>query len=255
MQRHGDGTESLAISPIARVIMTYGLVFLAFGALMAWKASSSDLHWTLWPAASCTAIGVGYLANFQFVFGKRADGSLHPLGVALHLPYLLFLWTTWRLVHWIRVGPPFVELLPDVVIGRRLLPGEEPAGIEEIVDLTSEFAEPVAIRRAHAYISFPILDAAAPEPAALVGFVRSLDIAPRSRYVHCAEGHGRTGLVASALLLWRNLATSPDEALAAVQRVRPSVRLNTVQRRCLSDFHRLTTNLSDDTPRTNHHAR
>jgi protein-tyrosine phosphatase len=48
--------------------------------------------------------------------------------------------------------------------------------------------------------------------------------------IHCAQGHGRTGLVASAVLLVSGKAQTAADAIAMVQSVRPGVDLNREQR-------------------------
>src|SRR5438093_13740063 len=52
--------------------------------------------------------------------------------------------------------------------------------------------------------------------------------------IHCANGHGRAGLVAAAWLIGQGLAGSPKEALDLLQSVRPRVRLRRCQRESLA---------------------
>ena len=49
-------------------------------------------------------------------------------------------------------------------------------------------------------------------------------------YIHCAQGHGRTGFFACALLLRRGLAATAAEAEARVVAARPGVKLRQAQR-------------------------
>src|SRR4030095_7030576 len=95
--------------------------------------------------------------------------------------------------------PAHTEVNEQLVIGRRLLSSEMKGDFENYIDLTAEFVEPAAIRRRDGYRSFPILDGSAPSPEALEAALSGL----RSgrTFVHCAQGHGRTGLFAVALLL------------------------------------------------------
>ena len=48
-------------------------------------------------------------------------------------------------------------------------------------------------------------------------------------YIHCAEGHGRTGLFAAALLVKLGQFDSTDDALEFVKSKRPLVRLGKIQ--------------------------
>jgi len=78
-----------------------------------------------------------------------------------------------------------------------------------------------------------LLDGIAPSPESLVGIVRQLAALNRHLYIHCAQGHGRTGLVAAALLLIRGSAADPAAAVEMIQAVRPQVRLSRGQMTCL----------------------
>ncbi|WP_236696550.1 dual specificity protein phosphatase family protein [Rhodopirellula islandica] len=56
---------------------------------------------------------------------------------------------------------------------------------------------------------------------------------PKPVLIHCAQGHGRTGLVASAVLLVSGAAQTASDAIAMVQAVRPGIELNATQRSIL----------------------
>ena len=99
------------------------------------------------------------------------------------------------------------------------------------MDLTAEFAEPLAIRRLAGYRSFPILDGAAPVPDELLGFIGRLS--PGRTFIHCAQGHGRTGLFALALMLKIGTAQTCEEGLEKLRSVRPGINLSAVQSRCI----------------------
>ena len=75
----------------------------------------------------------------------------------------------------------------------------------------------------------PVLDGMAPDPEALKQVAQSLAAEERTIYVHCAEGHGRTAMIAAALLLARGDARDATEAVSKVQRVRPLARLSATQ--------------------------
>jgi protein-tyrosine phosphatase len=120
------------------------------------------------------------------------------------------------------------------VVGRRLLAHEVVGEFANYVDLTAEFSEPSAIRRNPGYMSVPILDGSAPDPAALDQAVSRLR--PGRTFIHCAQGHGRTGLFALAMLLRSGRAGSADEGLRKLQAARPGVRLSKVQLRCIERF-------------------
>ena len=186
-----------------------------------------------WPALSFAIVGSGYWHFGPGVFGKRADGTLPIWRIVILAPYLFYSWGMWHLLQLVKRENPFDQLLPDVLIGRRLLASEFPDNVERVLDLTAEFPVPAGIRNRVLYHSFKILDASVPPAEDVVECLDQLDREHGVLYIHCAEGHGRTGLLAAALLLRRGEAASTEEAVNKVKAVRPRVRLNAVQRQCL----------------------
>jgi protein-tyrosine phosphatase len=78
------------------------------------------------------------------------------------------------------------------------------------------------------------MDAGVPDGPRFRAAVETAAAFPGRVYVHCAQGHGRTGLFAAAVLLARGAAATPAEAVARVRAVRPGVRLKPAQRRWLA---------------------
>jgi protein-tyrosine phosphatase len=105
--------------------------------------------------------------------------------------------------------------------------------VDAVLDLTAELHAPSSIVRQKAYRCLPILDTRVPSKSELIAEVRRLQAHDGTTFVHCAQGHGRTGLVACALLIAEGQATTADEALARARQRRPRVRLSDVQRRLL----------------------
>lgn len=215
--------------------MKYGILFAIAAALFATAAVTRGGWWWLavWPAASFAWVAIGYLALGPAVFTKRPDGSLSRWRTLLLAPYLAYRWSVWRAVRLVKREPATHAMLPDVWIGRRLLSAELPGHIERIVDLTCEFPPTRAGRTNCRYRNLPLLDASAPQADELLQLLDHIEAERGPLLIHCAEGHGRTGLVAAALLLKRGIAENPKDAVARVQAVRPLVRLNSAQRRCL----------------------
>ncbi|NTX12008.1 tyrosine-protein phosphatase [Myxococcus sp. CA056] len=211
--------------------LKYSFVFGVFAALLMVLAFQlRGLGWgLLWPALSFALVAVAYAGAWPAVFGKCSDGRMHPWALVVLLPYLLMTWATWRLARRLSRESVHDEVAPGIVIGRRLLAGELPVGTRTVVDLTSEFIEPEGIRSVEHYVCHPILDATAPPVERLASCVESWAMLPTPLYIHCAQGHGRTGMVAAALLLARGLAPDAKQALAMVQKARPGVRLSAAQ--------------------------
>jgi hypothetical protein len=215
--------------------MKYPLVFATAAGLLAFLAVQLGGPWwlLLWPAASFGTVALAYAGAGARLFGKQPDGRMRPGAVLVLLPYLLLTWATWHLARKLSREPAYAEVVPGLFVGRRLLPGELPVGTGAVLDLTSEFIEPAGIRTACRYVSLPILDASTLPVDRVVPVLRDLAALRTPLYVHCAQGHGRTGMLAAALLLARGEAPDARAALALVQRARPGVRLSPAQAQAL----------------------
>ncbi len=212
-----------AVRPNRRVGCGYAL-----GAILLGVAGSLLRPWgalLLWPAL---ALGVLAAANFRCgvaVFRKR-DGRL-PLATRLLLaPVLLGQRLSW--LHYRRHCRPWDEVTPHVWIGRLLTAREAEGavarGVTAVLDLTGEFSAPAAFRACR-YRNIPVLDLTAPDIDALhamAGFITT-ESARGVVYVHCKIGYSRSAAAVAAWLLLSGAATTVDEALARLQRIRPSI--------------------------------
>ena len=102
-----------------------------------------------------------------------------------------------------------------------------------MIDLTAEFLEPATVRIGRAYLAVPMLDGAVPLEAEFHRAVRAAVESPGVVYLHCAQGHGRTGLVAAAVMVARGHSSSAEEALGALRAAQPRLDLNDRQLRFL----------------------
>ncbi len=184
-----------------------------------------------YPALSFAIVSIGYLGAGPRVFGKQSNGKRNWLATVLLLPYLLLSLATWQLTRMVSREPAVNQFDPDLYLSRRLQRKEVPQSVSSVVDLTCELSDPGS--ELENYVCFPILDAGCPTTEDLrriTGIVLSL---PKPILIHCAQGHGRTGLLASAILLVSRKATTPREAVALVKASRPGVNLSGAQWRTL----------------------
>jgi hypothetical protein len=188
----------------------------------------------IWLGIDFFVLGIAHFKGAHRIFGKRPDGTLPLWSWAIFLPLFIYTATVWYLSRLLSREPAQNKVTDDLVIGRRLLPHEIDGKFANYVDLTAEFQEPPAIRRLPAYRSLPILDGSAPAPEILDQMLARLS--PGRTFIHCAQGHGRTGLFTLALLLKTGAVSSVNDGLEKLRSVRPGVRLSAGQRRCIEQF-------------------
>jgi len=222
--------------------VTFGILFtvvalLLFGA--AWEAAAAGIATSLlgalvitmmlWTAIACCVASAAWLLpasnaaqyrRVRWLYGKRRDGTRTWWATLWLLPFLAPMWAWWHLRRPTLAEAPWHELLPDLVLGRRLLDREWDLEVDHIVDLTCEYVERPRQRCHPGYLSLPIVDGAAPPADVLRDYAIRISKLPGRIYLHCAEGHGRTATVAAALLLVRGLAADVDEALQQIAAVR-----------------------------------
>ena len=178
----------------------------------------------IWVAISFGCVAFGYGGLGVRIFGKTGDGRISWPAKILLFPYLLCTWLLWHIYRMVSREDAYNRIDDDLVIGRRLLAAEVPDGFDHYVDLTAEFEAPPAIRARNSYRSFPILDASIPSEEELEKAADSVKIG--KTYVHCAQGHGRTGLFALALLIHRGRIKTAEEGIDLLKSARPAINLN-----------------------------
>jgi protein-tyrosine phosphatase len=145
--------------------------------------------------------------------------------------YSEFVWHLVRILSW---ENPIDEVSEDLVLGRRLRASEVPSGISNYVDLTAETEDLKTVRDSQTYVTFPILDAGVPDGRALAKALSVLR--PGKTFVHCAQGHGRTGLFALALLAAGGQIGSFEEGMEKLNAVRPGLVLNGRQEAFMKEY-------------------
>lgn len=218
--------------------MKYGVLF-AIVAVLLIASALTHRGWHLlliWPAVSFGIVATGYLHFGPNVYGKSQRGVLSPICQLLLLPYLMYLWSIWYTLRLVKREPAFNQLTDNIFIGRRLLSHELPGDINHVIDLTCEFNEPRALRST-SYHLCPILDGFVPSPDQLHQWIQDVAGLSGNVYIHCAEGHGRTGLFAAALLLTIGHSRTPEDAIQFIKTKRPLVRLGRRQMAVLYATH------------------
>jgi protein-tyrosine phosphatase len=201
---------------------------------MAFRGGVSCLLW--WPALSFGIVSIAYLTNNAAWFGKRRDGSRQYLANAVLLPYLIFVRGVWRLQISLSKEPAINFVNSSLAVSRRLLVRELPESVDRICDLTCEFIDPKRFRDMPAYFCHPILDAGACRSSELIELARSLPpLNDQILLIHCANGHGRTGMFAAVWLLTHGFVPTVDDAIRMLKEARPGIALRARQRRLVME--------------------
>jgi protein-tyrosine phosphatase len=191
----------------------------------------------VWLGIDFLILAIAHAKGVHRIFGKRADGTLPFWSWLLYLPLLAYTSVVWHVLRALSREKHWDVVTPHLKVGRRLLPHEVvDETFANYVDLTAEFQEPVRIRKSVSYTAFPILDGSAPPCHELVDAVNRLR--PGHTFIHCARGHGRTGLFAAAVLLRSGVVRNVNDAVQMLQSIRPGIRLNRAQLQCIEEFAR-----------------
>jgi protein-tyrosine phosphatase len=184
----------------------------------------------LWGAGVTLVVGLAVAARWTPLLGKRVDGTVPWWS------YLLF-WP-WHLVvrasaWWFRRDGVLTEVAPGWWLGGWPHRGDAFETWPAVVDLTCELP-----RRSPSsdYLCLPTWDVTPPSPQALeAGVAFLLEHRRRGRpvLIHCAHGRGRSTVLLLAALVASGDHPGWQEALAAVRRGRPQVRLSRAQQRAL----------------------
>jgi len=215
--------------------MRYAIVFAVLAAVLAVDAAYvGDWGWLLlWPAASFAVVALAYAGLGPRLLGKQTEGTIAAWALVLHLPYFALTWGVWHVQRRLSRAQPVHEIARGVWVGRRPLPHELPEAVTLVVDLTGEFRELAGVRAGRTYVCLPTLDAMVPRADDLR---RAVEVASKwdgPVFIHCAAGHGRTGMFAAAVLLARGLTPDLRTAIDLLRAARPGIRLNPAQRRCV----------------------
>jgi len=216
----------------------YAGTFLTLGVVV-FVGSYSTIAWLpgVWFGTAFVIVGVSYLFQTTGLFGKRPDGTRNRLVTVCLLPYLVMVNLVWRLQILTHREPAYHEINEHLIVSRRLSAAEFPENVTLICDLTCEFCDPLTIRKHPGYRSLPILDGCGVSGEKLMELVKELLPSKSGRLlIHCALGHGRTGMVASAWLIAHGDAKSVDEAIGILKSFRPGISLRKWQRIAVEQF-------------------
>lgn len=184
-------------------------------------------------SVAVAANGVVPIPTASSWLGKNhSTGAISTLGYVLQWPYHLLLRARIAKRRQRSTEPLYNEIAPGLYLGGwpQDGPGQLPHAGHHLarVDMTAE----LPARGQGPYYNVPIYDTQGPSVEQTEGAVRWAAAVHRGGtpvYVFCQNGHGRSGVVAAALLVELGLARDGEEAMGRVRGARPKARLNAAQ--------------------------
>jgi len=215
----------------------YGCSFLLFGAVAVWwemlaqYAVTYVLAW--WLAVSCVWVaGAFFLHRPGMLMGKRQNGKLFLPCCVINFPFLAIYWMAWLIRHFLFRHEP-VNAIAGTNVSVSCWPGfHVPLDrYDLVIDMTSEMPKWYRLGQVK-YVCLPNLD-----DVPLDRYVLPVEIDRDMRIlVHCAQGRGRSALMACLILLKLGYAATADEAVQFLKQSRPSVTLSRHQKRQINHF-------------------
>jgi hypothetical protein len=213
-----------AAGAVAALLMS--AIFWPWGVLLLWPAIALGI-------AASAYFGVGPIV-FHKTNGKLPWSTRFVLGPCLLGQYL-------SLVYYRSQCRSWDEVTPGIWIGGKLgVRGAKKAvcgGVTAVLDLSAEFSEAKPFRNV-VYRNIPVLDLTAPTQAQLVEMSKFIGSHSRNGivYVHCKIGYSRSAAAVAAYLIMNGNASSAEEALGMIRRVRPSIVIRPEVILALSEF-------------------
>ena len=196
-----------------------------------------------WTGFSLIAVSSAYLLRYPALFRKREDGAIPFYIRWIFVPFLLGSWLYNEYARRTDKVPPLQKIEESLFLGCRMSTQHvdllNANDIGAILDVTAEFdgLDWTAYQEDFAYLNIPVLDHTSPTTEQLLHAINWLDqkIADGQKVVvHCALGRGRSVLVVAAYLLAKHPSLTIDEAMANIQSIRTTARLNKRQRSALA---------------------
>jgi hypothetical protein len=198
-----------------------------------------------WAAVGSVAVAVAYglkAAGFAVEDAARHPRWSRPWRFAL-FPYRVIGGLTLGLASRFGRERAMDEVAPGLFVGRFPTRAERQrmgqAGIGAVLGLCAEFPPLKDYGPSIAFAYVPILDASPPTVRqfgeALV-WIAAMRSEGRSVLVHCAQGHGRSAIVAASALCRLGISSDLDAAIDRVRAARPRSRPSESQRRAALRF-------------------
>lgn len=207
--------------------------FVGFGFLMRiWYISVL----LLWISIVYAWVSVCYITRKPIFDIKNIQtGHIKRFLSIFFCPYLNMMLVVWKIKRMITKENTMDKICPYVYLGRYIRDKKdiENANIQLIVDVTYELPELNNITANKKYFCVPMMDGSAPRNTTqFKGVLKSMQKFRKSKtgsiYIHCAAGHGRSCMMATAFIsIWYQVPV--DVAFRMIKKIRPSVSMHKTQ--------------------------
>lgn len=210
-------------------------VIFAATAAFAWPWSGV----LLWPSLALLIVAIGYAGAGTLIF-RKCRGAIAWSARIVLAPVLIGHRLSW--LWYSRRNRAWDEPIPRLRIGRTLTAREGRRAIADglgaVLDLTSEGSECAPLRRV-CYRNLQVMDLTAPSPGQIddgVSFIDERLSRGESILVHCKAGYSRSAVLVAAHLIRSGVASSADDAIATLERVRPGIVIRPEARAAIRAF-------------------
>jgi diacylglycerol kinase family enzyme len=195
-----------------------------------------------WIFVSLAVVSFAYLSQKPSIFRKKTNGSIPIYMRWLFIPFLL---GAQLYNSWLRRNdsvPAIQQVRDNLFLAARLFPSDVDTlkgyGVTAILDATAEFdgLDWTAESEDLHYLNIPVLDHQSPNATDLnkgINWIQNQVDNGRKVVIHCALGRGRSVLFMTAYLMSLDEQLTVEDAVAEINRVRNTARLNSHQLKSL----------------------
>lgn len=181
-----------------------------------------------WPCLNMFVMAIAYFLNKpSLILGKKKNGETNFLLLLINFPWLLFTWSIFK----IQITFSKEEFANNIDgtklwISRKPITNDNISEFHNVLDLTCEFYKDKISKN---YYCFPNLDG---HILKTMPDLTNINLKEKT-LIHCANGHGRTALFTSLLLVETGIVENTDLALNKILQSRPLAKPNKAQRKWL----------------------
>ena len=225
---------------VGTVWILLGCACMAGCGHLVWEGKYEGLI-LFWPGAILGQFGICHIWCPQIgvmMLGKSSNGFIPLYRTVIFLPYLLCAWLWWLIRYAVLLcknEPAYDKVWDNVYVGRHPVFSGFPENTGLVIDLTTEmYGIKPKDNPGCRYMVAPALDTCSPDPEAWHSVIKEiidtkLTMPSTIIYVHCAYGHGRSGITVAAAMVRTGVCANFEIAAGHLKGERPSINWQPVQ--------------------------